>query len=249
MCGRFLLTTPAAELARLFGCLDLGPLAPRYNIAPGQPVATVLVADGHGGLEPAGRRCLVLARWGLVPAWADEPRSRQPLINARSETVADKPAFRDAFRHRRCVIPADGFYEWQDTGHGKQPHVFLDRERRPLALAGVWERWYRPQEAVAAEPGPGLISLALITRPANATMAPIHDRMPALLESGDIGRWLDPATPRAAALALLRPVPEGRLEHRPVSERLNNPGHDDPHCLDGPLQPGFDFSAAAGRRT
>lgn len=222
MCGRFTLTTPPEEIARCFD-LDAAPdLAPRYNVAPTQDVAT-LDARAGGGCE------IALRRWGLVPHWAKDSRIGSRLINARSETVAVKPSFRDAFRRRRCLVPADGFYEWAAGGRGpRQPYHVRRPDRGPFAIAGLYERW-------RADDGSWLETCTLVTVPANGRLAPVHDRMPAILPPGHWDAWLDPGQREAARLLpLLVPCPDDDLELAPVSRRVNRPAFDDADCLAPP---------------
>lgn len=225
MCGRYGFADPAR-----LGLLPLGvtlpPLAPRFNVAPSQPVPLV---RQQGAVRDA-----LLARWGLVPFWADDPAIGHRLVNARSETAAVKPAFRAAFRHRRALMPADLFYEWQVVPgqKGKQPWCIRLPDGAPFAMAALWEQW-TPKGAPEAEP---LVTCALLTTDPNATMAPIHDRMPVILPPDAWDAWLDPATPGNAAQALLRPY-AGAMEAHPVSTLVNNPRHEDPACA-LPLAPG-----------
>ncbi len=225
MCGRFGFGDPAR-----LGLLPLGvtlpPLTPRFNVAPSQPVPLV---RQQGGVRDA-----CLARWGLVPFWADDPAIGNRLVNARSETAHEKPAFRAAFRHRRALIPADLFYEWQPVpgGKGKQPWCIGLPEGAPFVMAALWEQWV-PRAAPGTAP---LVSCCLLTTGPNATMAPIHDRMPVILPPADWDAWLDPATPAAALAPLLRPYAGPMVAHR-VSTLVNNPRHDDPACRT-PLPPG-----------
>lgn len=215
MCGRFAITLPPDAMRRLFGFLDEPRFPPRYNIAPSQPVPIVCL-DG-------GRRRFLLVRWGLVPSWAkDMPHSL--LINARAETIAEKPSFRGAFRHRRALMPADGFYEWRtrETGRGpKQPYYIRRKNGAPFAMAAIRDTW---MDAHGSE----LDSCAIVTTEANATLKPIHARMPVILDEKDWARWLDPATPEQELLALLRPAPDDLLEAIPISTRINNTANDDP---------------------
>jgi putative SOS response-associated peptidase YedK len=218
MCGRYTLRTTPAKLKQLFKLLTEPTLFSRYNIAPSQPILAVRQRDG--------RREAVMLKWGLVPAWAKDPAIGNRMINARAETLADKPAFRQAFQSRRCLIPADGFYEWKklDAKH-KQPMLIRRRDGEPTTLAGLWERW----EKAGEEP---LETCTIITTTANAVTRPIHDRMPVVLEPKDFDDWLDPATPRETLEGLLRPLPDDRLEAYPVSERVNSPAEDDPVCIE-----------------
>lgn len=218
MCGRFTLTADSTTLAQQFALPTLPALAPRYNIAPTQPVAAVRVQDGQ--------RELALLRWGLVPHWAKDTRSAARMINARAETVAEKPAFRAAFTYRRCLIPASGFYEWQATADGKHPHYFQPADpvnSGMFAFAGLWEQW-------AAADGSTLESCTIITTAANATVQPIHERMPVILPPTAYATWLDPTVPRGALAALLQPYPASAMQVYPVSSRVNSPRNDDAAC-------------------
>ncbi|MEE2679053.1 MAG: SOS response-associated peptidase [Myxococcota bacterium] len=219
MCGRFTLTTPPEEIADCFALDAVPELAPRYNIAPTQEVGTVQA--GSSGAREFRRR-----RWGLVPHWSKDPRMGARLINARSETLVEKPSFREAFRHRRCLVPADGFYEWAGKGRGsRQPHHIRRPDRGPFAIAGLHERW-------RDEAGAWLETCTLVTVPANARLAPVHHRMPAILPPEQWDAWLDPEVADAVRLLpLLRPCPDSELEFAAVSRRVNRPQFDDPGCL------------------
>ncbi|HUY36931.1 MAG TPA: SOS response-associated peptidase [Pirellulales bacterium] len=211
MCGRFTLRTPAGDVAEEFALPALLDLAPRYNIAPTQSIAAVRIGEG-------GQRELSMLRWGLVPSWADDLAIGSRLINARAETVATKPAFRRAFAKRRCLIPADGFYEWAKEEGGKQPYLF-SVDRRPFALAGLWERW-RDVE-----------SCTIITTTANELMSRFHDRMPVILPPDDYAAWIDPQFEDLDHLrSLLRHCPADGMTARQVSRVVNNPRHDVPEC-------------------
>ncbi len=220
MCGRYSLTAPPEAVGRLFELAGPMPnLEPRYNIAPTQAAPVV-------GLKPDGEtRGLAMLRWGLVPSWSDGPDSRLSMINARAETVRTKPAFRAAFKARRCLVPADGFYEWQAQGKGrpKQPHRIVRRDGAPFAFAGLWERW-QPKD------GEPILSFTIIVTDANELLKPIHERMPVILEPGDHEAWLGAAPEEAEAL--LRPLAADRLEAYPVSPRVNSPKNDDPACIE-----------------
>ncbi len=224
MCGRFTLRTPAHRLAEAFGVRNLPNLAPRYNIAPSQDVAAVRRAEDGDGRE------LVLLRWGLVPYWAKDPAIGNRMINARAETVAEKPAFRAAFRRRRCLVAADGFYEWQKTADGKkQPWFIRLADDAPFAIAGLWERWKSPQ-------GDAVESCTLITTEANETLGPIHDRMPVILAPDAWDAWLAPESASAGALtALLRPYTGDGLTAQPIGRLVNDPRSDEPACI-APLE-------------
>jgi putative SOS response-associated peptidase YedK len=213
MCGRYTLIRDSATIAEAFGLGGMPELAPRYNVAPTQQVLAVRQAD-------VGRAAALL-RWGLVPPWSAGPEG-PPLINVRAETAATKPAFRSAFRKRRCLVPADGFFEWKPQGCGKQPYLFGPRGGGLFAFAGLWERW-----------GALLESCAVLTVAANGLVRPLHERMPAILHRDDYSLWLDPGVQDAEALqALLRPYPEEEMEARPVNPWVNDARHDDPRCVE-----------------
>jgi putative SOS response-associated peptidase YedK len=219
MCGRFSLATHPDQLARQFELADVPDLAPHYNVAPTQDVAVVRSSSG------AAPRELVLMRWGLVPYWAKSLSIGSRMINARCETVATLPAFRDAFARRRCLIPADGFFEWIAAGGVKQPYWIHPSDGGVWGFAGVWERW-RPPE------GPPVLSCAIVTTPANGYIAALHDRMPAVIGPADYEKWLDVRHHDPAELApLLTPLPDAALEAVPVSTRVNKPDHDDASLL------------------
>ena len=217
MCGRFALIAPGESIAEQFALPTTPVLAPRYNIAPTQPVAAVR-------LSPARTRELVLLRWGLIPAWAKDLKIGSRLINARAETVAEKPSFRAAFKRRRCLIPASGFFEWQKLNGKKQPMFIQALDGRPLALAGLWETWQSADGSV-------IESCAILTTTPNELMAPIHNRMPVIVEPADYDTWLDPGNEPDQARHLLRPYPAAKMTAYPVSTLVNNPRHDDPQCL------------------
>lgn len=224
MCGRFTHRLSWSDLVGLYRLIAPagGEMRPRYNVAPSQLVAIVR-RRADGGRE------LVMARWGLIPAWSKGPDSRFSMINARTETVLEKPAYRDAFRRRRCLIPADGFYEWQKVAGGRQPWHFALADGRPFSFAGLWELWNGRQGAV--------LSCAIIVGPANALVKPVHDRMPAIVDEADYDAWLDvDAFPAEAALTMLRPYPADRMKGCKVGTRVNRPENDDPDCL-WPLGP------------
>jgi putative SOS response-associated peptidase YedK len=218
MCGRYSLSTPGDELAEIFDLATAPVLAPRYNIAPTQLVAVI-----RRGQADAGREVAFL-KWGLVPSWAKAADIGARLINARAETVAEKPAFRSAFKGRRCLVLADGFFEWQKVGNRKQPFFIHRRDHQPFAFAGLWERW---QGAT-----PALETCTLITTEPNELLAPIHTRMPVILEPGELDTWIDPALKEVARLAaLLKPYPAELLVAETVSTRVNNPANDDAACV------------------
>lgn len=215
MCGRYLLTTPVDALSQLFRFAERPNLGPRYNVAPTQDVPIVRRTRAGDGRE------LLLVRWGLVPYWADDVKIGNRLINARAETLERTPAFREAFQRRRCLVPADGFFEWHKAGKARQPLLIRRRDQAPFAFAGLWERWRQPDGQI-------LRSCTIVTCPANALVAPIHDRMPVILDPGDFERWLDP---EAGGAELLRPCPADWLEAYEVNPRVNSPANDDPDCI------------------
>lgn len=218
MCGRYFLHSTADKLTALFGEMPMPMLAPRYNIAPTQPVP--IVREGAGG-----RREMVLVRWGLIPGWSKGPDPRYSMINARVETVAEKPAYRNALRYRRCLIPVDGFYEWRADGRGKQPYVLRARDRWPMALAGLWEHW---QGADGSE----LESCTILVRAANRQVAAIHDRMPVIVAPAAFDLWLDAKSQKPQPLeTLLAAQQPPELEIFPVGRAVNNPSHDDPGLI------------------
>jgi putative SOS response-associated peptidase YedK len=209
-----------SEVAELLGVRDIPPLKPRYNIAPSQDVLAVRLPLGET------KRQLCLLRWGLIPSWAKDITVGAKMINARAESAAVKPAFRRAFGTRRCLIPADGFYEWQRRGAGKQPYHIRMRDGKPFAFAGLWEEW----EGTIAGP---IESCTILTTAANDLVAPLHDRMPVIIAPSDFALWLDPKTTDAAALkVLLRPYPSERMVAVPVSTAVNDPAHDDRACTE-----------------
>jgi len=206
-------------VAEAFGLPEVPDLFPRFNIAPGQPVAVVRQQPRAEGRE------LALLRWGLVPAWADDPSVGHLLANARSETAATKPSFRRAFRSRRCLVVADGFYEWQKTTGRKQPYFVGLRGDRPFGLAGLWERWDKH--------GGPVESCTVLTTDANELMRPIHERMPVIVPPDQYDLWLDPRCQDTGKLAkLLRPYPSKDLLAYRVSALINNPKNDVPQCVE-----------------
>lgn len=222
MCGRYVLAVDGRTLREAFRTVNALPWHPRYNVAPGQEAPAVRL--GEGGRE------LVLLRWGLVPRWAEEPRFGYRTINARAETVDRKPAFREAFRRRRCLIPATGFYEWRRLDGRKQPYHVARRDGGLMAFAGLWERWTGP------EGGP-LETFTIVVTDAPRPLAEVHGRMPVILDEAARDRWLDPQADPSALKGLLRPYPARCLTWWPVSTRVNSPTHDDPALLE-PVEAG-----------
>ena len=220
MCGRFSLGTPATSLVAQFNLFEVPAWAPRYNIAPTQQAPTVVKAASQLA------RQFKMHRWGLIPPWAKDPGIGSQLINARAETVAIKPAFRKAFRERRCLILADGFFEWQRRGRHKQPFHIRMRDGRPFAFAGLREYWEGPE-------GPGIDSCTILTTTANELVGALHDRMPVILAPQDYDLWLDPGIREAERLqSLLHAYPSEEMAAYPVSTRVNNPANDSPECVE-----------------
>ena len=233
MCGRF---TNRFTWKELHERLDLigTPLnlRPRYNVAPSQDVAVVRAAD-PGSQSGAGvGRTLAMLRWGLIPGWAKDPAIGHKLINARSETVAEKPSFRSAYRHRRCLIPADGFYEWQRRGGSRQPWLFGLRDGAPMIFAGLWERWTVPEAAALTgslaerSPGDAVETCTILTTAANEAVAPVHGRMPVILPPDAWSPWL------AGEPVPLGPYAAEAMTAHPVSTHVNRPANDDPRCVE-----------------
>lgn len=213
----------------------IGPalnLRPRYNVAPSQEVAVVRAVDPGSQSGAGSRHSLAMLRWGLIPAWAKDPAIGHRLINARSETVAEKPSFRSAYRRRRCLIPADGFYEWQRRGETRQPWLFELRGGAPFSFAGLWERWTvredAPLSGALAErnPGDAIETCTILTTTANGAVAPVHGRMPVILPRGAWVSWL------AGEEVPLAPYPEAKMTAHPVSTLVNRPANDDPRCVE-----------------
>lgn len=217
MCNRYFLTSSPDAVRRTFGYAETPEFPPRYNIAPTQPVAIV-----HYGLsrQPEFR----LVRWGLVPAWWKNPRELPNFFNARAEGLLDKPSFRGPFRHRRCLVPADGFYEWTGEKGRRVPHAVRPRSGGPIAFAGLHEIW------LGAD-GSELETMAIITVAAAGTLARLHDRMPAILPPSDFAAWFDPRTKAEAAHAMLRPVTDDELMVTEVARRVNDARNDGPDLL------------------
>jgi len=225
MCGRYVLTTPGEVLAQIFevplaaALTAVGKIVPRYNIAPSQRVPIVR-------RTAEGPRELALATWGLVPHWAKDPAIGSRMINARAETAAEKPSFRDALRRRRCLIPADGFYEWKKLGKGKQPWFLRMRDGRPFAFAGLWSQWRNP------DGGATLDSCAILTTTPNDLVATLHDRMPVILSPAYQARWLDAEANVSTFTELFAPFPAEQMEALAVNRRVNSPTHDAPDNLE-----------------
>jgi putative SOS response-associated peptidase YedK len=218
MCGRYAITSAPEAIRRLFQIP--GPtsnFAPHYNAAPGQELPVIR-------LHPeTGERVIGTLRWGLIPYWSKDPKIAWKTINARGETVKTAPSFRAAYKSRRCLVPADAFYEWRKNGKAKQPYAIAMRDRQPFALAGLWENWKEP------ETQEWIRTFTILTTPPNEIVAPLHDRMPLILTPQNYDRWLDTKDDPAP---LIRPYPFDDLVTWQVSTRVNKPENDDPGILD-----------------
>ncbi len=220
MCGRFAFYSPHESVVRLFPVDEAPPVLPRYNLAPTQFVATVLKRKDAA---PA----LTMLRWGLIPFWAKDKAIGNRMINARAETVHGKPAFRAAFKKRRCLVLADGFYEWVKDADGKTPHYIYLRSREPFAMAGLWESWH---DEAADKP---LETCTIITTDPNDMMGALHNRMPVILARADHDAWIDPDNDDVEALrSLLVPFTAEDMAHHPVAKTVNNPRNDDETLID-----------------
>ncbi len=225
MCGRYRLTRKKEILAEHFGIEPDDNWQPRYNVAPTQDV-TVIRQDPA---EP--KRTGGTMRWGLIPFWSKDPKAGFKMINARSEDIAEKPAFREALKKRRCLIPADGFYEWQKSGGTKRPFCFTMADEGLFAFAGIWERWKDPE-------GKWVETCSIITTAANALCEDIHDRMPVILHPEDYDLWLDPGFENTEELrALLKPYESDQMKRFEVSSRVNAVKNDDPDCVAPTAEP------------
>jgi putative SOS response-associated peptidase YedK len=231
MCGRYVITSPPAAIRALFGYPEQPNFPPRYNVAPTQPIPIVRLNEGQ--------RHFALVRWGLIPGWVKDPKGFSLLINARAESVLDKPAFRAAMRRRRCLIPADGFYEWRETAGRKQAYFVRRRDGAPFAFAGLCETWTGPN-------GEDLDTAAIVTTDANRTLAAIHDRMPVILPDQAFDLWLDCARVDApTAAAFLLPAPNDALEAYQVSPAVNRVANDTPALIAPYVEPANERTAAA----
>lgn len=217
MCGRYTLSSPSAKLFEKFEIGGEAPeLTPNYNVAPTQSVAAIIEGDGIRRLEAL--------RWGLVPSWAKDPSIGSRMINARSETAHEKPSFRTAFKRRRCLIPADGFYEWKKEEGGKQPFHIHMKDGEPFAFAGLWETW---------DGGEGEVrTCAILTTEANEMMSEIHHRMPVILPAELHDAWLGGEAEKDELIAMMEPHPSGGMEAYPVSRFVNKPSNNDPSCVE-----------------
>jgi putative SOS response-associated peptidase YedK len=218
MCGRYVITSAPEAIRALFRFLEQPDFPPRYNIAPTQPVPIVRLVGG----QPS----FTLVRWGLIPSWVKDPRAFSLLINARGETLAGKPAFRNALRRRRCLFPADGFYEWKADGGRKRPYFIRARRGGPIAFAGLWETWTGPN-------GEEMDTACIVTTSANRTLAPIHERMPVVIAPEAFDLWLDCANVElATAAALIAPAPDSLLDAYEISTAVNRAANDSPALIE-----------------
>jgi putative SOS response-associated peptidase YedK len=214
MCGRYLITSSPEAIRALFRYREEPVFPPRYNLAPTQPVPIVHLDNGV--------RSLALVRWGFIPAWVKDPHTFSLLINARGESIGEKPAFRNAMRRRRCLFPADGFYEWKSETGRRRPFCVRPRDGRPVAFAGLWETWTGPN-------GEELDTACIVTTAANRALAPIHDRMPVVIAPEAFDLWLDCARVDAeTAAALIAPAPENLFEADEISTAVNRTANDFP---------------------
>jgi len=222
MCGRYAITTAPEAIRQLFRYLEQPNFPPRYNVAPTQPVPIVRMTEG--------KRQFALVRWGLIPAWVKDPRTFSLVINARAESVLDKPAFKNAMKYRRCLFPADGFYEWKRKAERKQPYFVRRKDGGPLAFAGLWESWMGPN-------GEEQETAAIITTDASPSIAHIHDRMPVIVPPEAFDFWLDPKVDAEMAAAVLRPATDGTIEHHEVSRAVNRTENDLPKLVEPLTEP------------
>lgn len=222
MCGRYAITTAPEAIRQLFGYPEQPNFPPRYNVAPTQPVPIVRMAEG--------KRQLALVRWGLIPAWVKDPRGFTLLINARGESVLEKPAFRNAMKRRRCLFPADGFFEWKRDGERKQPYFVRLKSGQPMAFAGLWESWMGPN-------GEEQETAAIVTTTASRSIAHIHDRMPVIVPPDAFDFWLDPKVDAQTAAAVIQPARDALLESYQVSSAVNRTANDSPMLIEPLREP------------
>jgi putative SOS response-associated peptidase YedK len=217
MCGRYCISTAPEAIRRLFRYPEQPNFPPRYNVAPTQPVPIVRLVEGQ--------RQFALVRWGLIPPWVKDPKAFSLVINARGESVNDKPAFRNAMKRRRCLFPADGFYEWKTEAGRKRAFFARSKLRVPLAFAGLWETWMGPN-------GEEMETAAIITTTANAEMAQVHHRAPVIVAPEQFDFWLDAGNDEWAATALIAPAPDGSMEVYEVSGEVNRVANDTPALIE-----------------
>jgi putative SOS response-associated peptidase YedK len=217
MCGRFVQISDLREVGKIFQATVEARLQPNYNVAPRQPIAVLM---------EEGKRKIMEMQWGLIPHWAKDAAIANKLINARSETLAEKPSFRDSFKSRRCLIIADGFYEWQSLGGIKRPYFIFMKDKQPFAMAGVYDRWKDHE-------GKTVTSCTIVTTEANEFMKPLHHRMPVIIAPKDYTLWLDPAAKDSAKLAaLLKPWDAKNMEAYEVRAMVNSPVNNTSNCIE-----------------
>ena len=222
MCGRYAITTAPEAIRQLFGYLEQPNFPPRYNVAPTQPVPIVRMMEG--------KRQLALVRWGLIPAWVKDPRAFSLVINARGESVLDKPAFRNAMKYRRCLFPADGFYEWKREGDRERAYFVRQKSGQPLAFAGLWESWMGPN-------GEEMETAAIVTTTASRSIAHIHDRMPVIVPPKAFDFWLDQKVDAEMATTVIQPAKDALIEAYEVSSAVNRTANDMPMLLEPLREP------------
>ncbi|MGB9368166.1 MAG: SOS response-associated peptidase [Xanthobacteraceae bacterium] len=233
MCGRYAITTAPEAIRQLFRYLEQPNFPPRYNVAPTQPVPIVRMTEG--------KRQFALVRWGLIPAWVKDPRAFSLVINARAESVLDKPAFKNAMKYRRCLFPADGFFEWERKGDRKQPYFVRLKGGGSLAFAGLWESWMGPN-------GEEQETAAIITTDASPSIAHIHDRMPVILAPDAFDFWLDPKVDAEMAMAVIAPAKDEAIEHYEVSRAVNRHENDSAMLVEPLREPEAVEEAPASKR-
>ena len=217
MCGRYALSVPADVIAAVYKVMRTVPYPPRYNLAPTDDGPVIRVD------RESGERRLDLLRWGLVPFWSKDPGEGARMINARCETIATKPAFREPFARRRCIVPAEGFYEWEKDGKRRLPWFIHRRDDAPMAFAGLWERWGRGDDR--------LLTFTILTTRPNDAVAPLHDRMPVMLDANGVDRWLDPDAQTSALEALFEPTPSDAITLHRVDPYVNRAGNEGEQCI------------------
>lgn len=219
MCGRFVTVIPAEELRKIFDLIENPPVEPRYNLCPTQQAGVIRCCDdtGHNRFD--------VMKWGLVPSWSKDPKMGSHMINARSETVAEKPAFRHAIKYNRCIVPVAGFYEWNHDGKEKHPHYIYLKDSPVMALAGIWEHWKSPEGSVSE-------TFSILTTAPNKLLSTLHDRMPVILNPNDYGLWLNKNLHDPHHLEhLYQPYPDEMLTYHKVPDLVNNPRFDSPACI------------------
>ena len=216
MCGRFTIFIPLDQLVKLFNIFDPPPLMPSYNVCPGQQIPAVRCMADINKLD--------YLHWGLIPSWAKDKSISHKLINARAETVMEKPSFRYAFHSHRCLIPANGFYEWLQLNGNKTPHYIRLKDDNPMMFAGLWEHWKSPE-------GEAVESCSIITTASNTLLQSLHDRMPAILSQGEYAQWLSAETKPQDLVQMLRPFPSDLMEYYPVNSLVNSPRNNSPDLI------------------